>query len=134
MYFTKVYNNVTRQGQNAWSVNYTMVHFNPKPKYPVLTEAAEYIRSNGYVISDVMIKAKHRVTGTHVKSRYLQVNYVYNPDVAGIAPAPKSNWKSSDWNKMRLHKDPQKVAFVEKVKKENAVLHKKIIQGLGAYY
>jgi len=134
MHFAKVYSNTNSLAQDAWAINHIIIHFDEKPDKPVLSQACKYLKENNYVISDVMIGVAHRFTGKHVKERFLVVNYYYNPEAEGIIPVPKSNWTTSDWHKMRISKDPQKVAFIEKLKIDHTEMHEKIRQGLGDYY
>lgn len=125
----------TRGGpQDAWSINHIMVQFNPNNKYPIMSQAAEYIRSNDYVISDVMIAVRHLFTGKYVKRRYLNISYIFNPEAEGIGPVAKSDWASCDWHKMRINKDPKKKAYIEKLKKQGADMHERIRASLGKYY
>lgn len=134
MYYKEVKNNSSGQAQDAWSVNHSMIHFNPNAKKPIVKEASKYIRDRNFVISNVMIKVSHRFTGKQIKSRYLSISYMYNPEAEGVAPVETSEWKYSDWHKMRINKYPQKVAFIEKMKIEGAEMHKKILLGLGNNY
>ncbi|MCP3930460.1 MAG: hypothetical protein GY705_15315 [Bacteroidetes bacterium] len=120
--------------QDAWAINHTLVHFNPEPHKPIMNKAAEYIRSNGYIISSPMIKVSHRMTGAHNKRRYLVVSYFYNPEAYGIAPVEHTTWKYSDWHMMRVNHFPEKVEFIEMMKVEGAKMHERIKQGLGRYY
>lgn len=44
-----------------------------------------------------------------------------NPDVAGIDPGPRGTWQNSPWHPRLIAKDPQRVAYIEKVKAWDAV-------------
>jgi hypothetical protein len=44
-----------------------------------------------------------------------------NPDVAGIEPPAKGTWQNSPWHPRLLAKDPQRVAYLERVKTWDSV-------------
>ena len=134
LHYKVVKSNGSGQAQDAWAINHNMIHFSPNPKFAIMNKAAEYIRSNGYIISSPMVSVKHRMTGWRNKRRYLEVTYYYNPEAYGIAPAEQTSWKYSDWHMERVGQFSEKVAFIEKMKIEGAEMHERIKQGLGEYY
>ena len=121
--------NKPREAQDGWLINHLIVHFDPKKKYPILQKAADYIRSHGYIISHDMIQIYHRFTGKYVKRKYLVVSYHYNTEAEGFSPSAKRDWALSDWHILRINKDPKKVAYIEKLKKEHTIMHDKIREG-----
>jgi hypothetical protein len=44
-----------------------------------------------------------------------------NPEVAGLDPTPRSSWRDSPWQRDLLGKDPQRVAYIDKVKAWDSV-------------
>ncbi|MCP3933558.1 MAG: hypothetical protein GY705_31205 [Bacteroidetes bacterium] len=129
-----VKSNQRGEAQDAWGICHVLVHFSPEPKYPIMNKAAEYIRSNGYIISSPMIQVSHTMTGRYNKRRYLKVSYFYNPEAYGIAPVENTEWEYSDWHMMRVDHFPEKVVFIERMKVEGTKMHERIKQGLGKYY
>jgi hypothetical protein len=111
-------------------INNIVVNFNPKDNYSALNEAANYIKSHNYIISHDMIIAQHFLTGKHPhKKRHLSVSYIYNPEAIGFPPGQKSDWKTSDWNAMRVNTDPKKVAFITDLIKQHTLIHQQIKSG-----
>lgn len=42
-----------------------------------------------------------------------QLYYFFNPDIEGIAPAAAGEWKSSEWHRDRVGRDPARAAYLE---------------------
>ena len=128
-----VVNNENRSGeaQDGWYINHVITHFNPSEKYKVYRDAGAYIKEKGYRISSNMVSVTHRLTGRLQKEKYLNVRYCYNPEVEGITTKSSDHWSTSEWHVMRIDQSPEKVAFVEALKKEHIALHEKIKLGFG---
>lgn len=130
MHFVSAISNTDGEPQDGWYINNDPGHFSGKQEGAVLEQATDYIRSRGYVISHDMIRVSHRVTGKHPhKSRYLYVNYFYNPEADGFPAEPKSSWSLSAWNAMQVNKDPRKIAYIDNLIDEHTVIHDKIVAG-----
>ncbi len=128
-----VVNNENRSGeaQDGWYINHIISSFSPSEYYQVYRDASAYIKAKGYRISSNMVQVTHRLTGRFQKEKYLNVRYYYNPEAEGIPTASFDNWSTSDWHVMRIDQFPEKVAFVEALKKEHTALHEKIKLGFG---
>ena len=130
MHHTVLVGNTNGEAQDWWLVNNVVVNFNPKDNKLALNEAAAYIKSHNYIISHDMIKVEHFLSGKHPnKKRHLSVSYVYNPEAVGFPPGQKSEWKTSDWNAMRINEDPRKTAFIKELIEKHTVMHEKIKAG-----
>ncbi len=123
--------NRSGEAQDGWYINHVIASFNPSEKYKIYRDRAAYIKEKGYRISSNMIGVTHRLTGRFQKEKYLHVNYYYNPEAEGITTKSSDNWSTSEWHVMRIDQSPEKVAFVEALKKEHTALHEKIKLGFG---
>ena len=117
--------------QDGWCINHLMPHLNPQDKHPVVNKASKYIRDHNLVLPNVVIGVTHHLTGYRIKRRYLSVLYYYNPELEGFPQEEKSNWEYCEWHKNRIVQHPERVAFIETLKKKHAQLHEKIKKGFG---
>jgi len=124
-----VKNNARQRAQDCWLINHIRMSVNPKRA--ALKEAYNYLESNRFVLPKNMIQVFHRFTGKYKKSKFLTVSYYYNPEVEGFEPPTEANWSSSDWHPLQINKDPKKVKYIERLKKEGAIMHEKIREGFG---
>lgn len=120
---------VPGEEQEGWVVNNCIPEFVSDKKITI-QDAAAYIKSNGLVISNDMIKVSHFLTGKHPnKKRQLRVDYAYNPETAGFSPGQKSTWTTSDWNAVRINADSRKVEYVNELIKKHEIIHQQIKAG-----
>ena len=124
-----VKNNKHRGTQDCWLINHYRMYV--KPSRPALKEAYEYLTSNKYTLPKIMINSYHRFTGRYVNSKYLEVYYYFNPEVEGFEPPTITEWSTTSWNPLQINKYPKKVAYIERMKKECAILHDQIRDGFG---
>ncbi len=123
-------NGTPGEPQNSWYVSNTRIHFTPKKNVKVLAEAAEYIRSHGYVVSHDMLRGSHLLTGKRpFTERYLLVNYYYNPETDGFPPGPLSSRNTSQWNPMNVNTDQAKVDYITKIINKNSIIHRQLERG-----
>lgn len=89
-------------------------------------EYLQYLTDNKIDLRKLSIRSYHVITGKIFKSRYLRVEYYYNPETEGFDTKGEENWGTSNWHVARIASDPKKVAYVEKIKKQGEVFHDKI--------
>ena len=124
-----VKNNATGGAQDCWLINHIRMAVNPNR--PARKEAYNYFESNHILIPKNTIEVSHRFTGKYHKSKFLEVNYYYNPEVEGFEPPTEANWSTSDWHPLQIIKYPKKVEYIERLKKEGVIMHEKVREGFG---
>lgn len=123
-----VKNNEDLGAHDGWLINHFLVTIDPKSEGR-LQEAHNYFLSNKIIIPKLQIDTFHHFTGKYQKNKLLTVSYFINPEVEGFESQNESSWDSSEWHPLRIGNDPKKVAFIEKLKTEGAIMHEKIRAG-----
>lgn len=126
-----VKNNVTGGGHDSWLINHSLLSDLHPENLPALREAFDYLRSNQITMPNIMIRTVHHFTGKYQKNKYLDVVYLLNPEIEGFESLNETNWGTSEWHPLRIDNDPQKKAYIERLKEEGAIMHEKIRVGFG---
>ena len=50
------------------------------------------------------------------EDKYFRVTYQFNPEFVGFPPPERVKWSVNDWHRDRIHADPEKVAYVDRLK------------------
>ena len=124
-----VKNNENGGAQDGWLVNH--IRSSLDVKRTAQKEAFDYLVLNSYVIPKNVIQIFHHFTGKYKKNKYLDVGYFLNPEIEGFEPPSESDWNSSDWHPLQINKDNKKIEYIERLKKEGAIMHEKIRVGFG---
>jgi ankyrin repeat protein len=126
VHYIVVKNNTEGRAQDCWLINHYIMSMNASR--PAVKEAYDYFLSNKITIPKVLVQSFHHFTSAH-SSKYLEVAYFSNPEVEGFEPSIDSNWSTSEWHPLRINNDPKKMAYIERLKTEGAIIHEKIRQG-----
>lgn len=100
-------------------------------KYKSSFRFIDYLLSNNITIPKITIQTFHHFTGKYKKNKFLEVGYYLNPEIKGFEPLNESSWGTSDWHPLRIENDPKKKAYIERLKKDGAIMHEKIRVGFG---
>jgi hypothetical protein len=73
----------------------------------------QYLVAKGASLPSTVLDIHHHVAN---RNNLMVVRYAFDPAVAGIKPVPETTWALSEWHKSLIGKDPEKVAFVERMK------------------
>ena len=125
----EVKNNSRGGAQDCWAINHFKTSVNPKN--PAIKEAFKYLVSNKISMPTIMITTYHRFTGKHTKSKMMNMLYYVNPEAEGFDAPTMADWSTSDWHLLQINKYPKKVEYIERLKKEGAIMHEKIREGFG---
>lgn len=124
IHFVKVNSNTEGHPQDWWIINHIRFFINPEGES--YRQAHEYIVQNKVYVPKIAILRLHQFTGNVQKSKCVSVEYIFNPEVEGFAPSEDSNWSTCDWNHMKIKDFPDKVAYIEKIRKEGEAVHEKL--------
>ncbi len=122
--------NKRSEARDGWVINHIRMGFNAKDTKPE-KEAYKYLIDNKMIMPGNFIKSYHVFSGKYNKKKYLSYSIYINPEVDGFDPPKDAAWGSSDWHILKISNDPKKVAYIENLKKEGAVFHKKLREAFG---
>ncbi len=125
----EVKNNNYQGAQDCWIINH--IKMSVDPKHPAIQEAFDYLLLNKISVPTIAILTYHRFTGKYTNSKFMTVWHYVNPEVEGFDPPTMADWSTSDWHPLQIHKYPKKVEYIERLKKEGAIMHEKIREGFG---
>lgn len=80
----------------------------------------DYIEMNAYLRErKIAVPTNFAIVGYEYgdMNKWLQVRYRFNPDLDGIAPTKNAEWSVSDWHRDRIHHHPDKLRYMERLKK-----------------
>lgn len=108
-----VNSNFKGREQDCWGVNHLYMSPNPKSA-PEIKQAWEYIIDHKLKFPTTMISAQYRLAS---EMKMLNVMYAFNPEIEGISPAKNPRWLDSDWHRARINFHPDRLEYVETIKK-----------------
>ena len=78
--------------------------------------APEWLRAAWIELDRQHIKVPEPFFGVYIwrfgpGSHFVHVEYLFNPEVDGIAPSRSADWRSNGWHRNVIHSDPQKVKY-----------------------
>lgn len=123
--YVSIKSNTRSEGLDLWLVNHYIMSFKPGQR-KASQEFMQYLIDNKISKPKLMIRSYHLISGKMLRSRYLRVEYYYNPAIEGFDTSREDNWGNSSWHIMNIAFDPKKVAYVENIKRQGEVLHGKI--------
>lgn len=104
--------NVDGGAQDCWGVNhFRMTLTGDVPHY--LDQARQYLVNNKIKSPLNAINVSYRFGD---KSYFVDASYLFNPEAEGFAPPQIAEWSTSDWHRDRVYMDPDKVAYIDKMK------------------
>jgi hypothetical protein len=86
----------------------------------------DYVEKNDLELPVTMIAVQYLRSG---RGRFMSLNYYFNPELEGIAPPERAEWRTSDWHRDRYSHDPKKKAYIEKLIKWGAEWHARVDRG-----
>lgn len=108
-----VNSNFENREQDCWGVNHLYMSPNTKSA-PEIKQAWEYIIDHKLKFPTTMISVRYRLAST---TKMLNVMYAFNPEIEGISPATSPKWSESGWHRARINFHPDRLKYVEKIKK-----------------
>lgn len=127
LYHVVVKSNTTGEPLDFWYVSHYIMSVTPKRE--AVKQFFEYCKVNSITMPKLFIRSRHTLTGVGMKHKYLNVEYYYNPDVEGFDTSKEDNWGTSSWHYLRIKDDPKKVSYMEKIKRDNEMMHEKLRDG-----
>lgn len=127
--YVNAYKNVPLGHHDCWLINHYRLSFSAKNE--ATKQAHNYLKDRNIITPNYMIQSWHFLTGKYGGSKYAVVHYFYNPEYEGFDPAPPGDWATSPWHVLHINSDPNKVKYIEKIKKEGESLHNKFRVGFG---
>ncbi|MBU2054186.1 MAG: hypothetical protein KJ936_03220 [Proteobacteria bacterium] len=124
-HYVSIKSNTRTERLDLWLVNHYIFSFTPGQR-DASKEFLQYLIDNKISVPKLMVRSYHIITGKMLRSRYLRVEYYYNPEIEGFDLSREDNWGTSSWHIMKIASDPKKVAYVENVKKQGEIFHGKI--------
>lgn len=99
---------------NCWGIDHRPMTFYGKVPRHMLA-LRDFVEANGLELPVTMLVVEYRrVDGG--PNRF-SLNYYFNPDLEGIAPPSQLDWRTSEWHRDFAFRDPQKKAYIEKLKR-----------------
>lgn len=118
--------NKKQEAIDGWFINHKRYSSPNEKASNANKQSFKHIIDNKLVMPGNLIMARHIFTGPNKQSKYLTYTIHFNPETRGFAPPANAEWSSSDWNILKINNDPKKVAFVDKIKEEQAIFHEKL--------
>jgi len=104
--------------QQCWHVNHNVnmsITWNNKDQTNSLIKSAMgELEIRQVKTPDTFLSAFYRVAS---KTGYLEAVYFFSPEADGIPEHPVSRWDESDWHMDYINRFPEKVAYVDRLKK-----------------
>lgn len=127
-----VKNNAEGGAHDGWLIDHSPLGISIDPNSNDRhREAYDYLLLNKITTPKFSIQTYHHFTGKYQKNKYLNVSYFIIPEGEGFETPSGSDWNTSEWHPLRIGNDPKKVAFIERLKTEGAIMHEKIRAGFG---
>ncbi len=111
--------------QDCWGINHWPMTFSGNvPKH--LLALRDYVEVNGLVLPSTMIAVHYRRGGN---GKFFSLNYYFNPELEGIPPPERVEWRTSDWHRDLAFRDPKKKAYLAKLIKWGEARHAQVDRG-----
>ena len=95
---------------DCWGIHHSLLS---KRKYPPKNQTIDYIVGRGLRVPLTLMTVRfQRAT----EDKYFRVSYQFNPEFVGFPPPERVKWSINDWHRDRIHADPEKVAYVNRLK------------------
>ena len=111
---------------NCWGIDHRSMTFSGKAPNHMLA-LRDYIETNRLVLPVTMLAVAYRRRDGGPNK--FSLDYYFNPELEGFAPPQQVEWRTSDWHRDRAFYDPQKKAYVEKLKKWGDSWEKQVDKG-----
>lgn len=113
--------------QDCWGIDHWPTTFyGTLPEH--ILQLRDHVEANGLKMPETMITVEYR-RGVS-KTRYVSLSYYFNPELEGFSPPREVDWRTSDWHRDRMYRDPKKKAYIEKLKAWGASWKEQVEAGL----
>lgn len=123
--------NAKERPLDGWSINHIRYSAPGSKASEANKQAFQHIVDQKLVLPGNFIRIRHFFAGAVNTSKFLGYSLFLNPEAEGISPPTNSEWASSDWNIVKINGHPEKVEYIENLKKEGAVFHQKLRVAFG---
>lgn len=110
MHFIKKFANYDSREQDCYWVNHLRMTISDPNKADL--QARRYLESQGIRFPGAMLSAGYRFAD---RGRYMEFNYVFNPELSGFPPAKRIDWNVSDWHPDNIIVDKKRKAYIQSV-------------------
>ena len=117
LHFVEVISNTARGDQECWWVNHWRMSRTGNQATEHWEESRKYIAERGIEAPIDMVAASFRFADD---TRFLTVNYFFNPATSGFETRKNTEWRPADWRNSEWHPDrvrgvPGKEAYIDKI-------------------
>ena len=95
---------------DCWAINHQL--FSSR-KRVAKKQTIDYLVARKVKVPLTLISVEYRRTD---RDKYVWCSYLFNPEHEGFAPPERVKWSVNDWHRDRIGSDPQKVAYIERLK------------------
>ena len=95
---------------DCWGVHHSLL---TKRKYPPKRQTIDYLVERNFRVPLTLMAVQFRRA---TEDKYFRVGYLFNPEFIGFPPPERVKWSVNDWHRDRIHTDPEKVAYVDRLK------------------
>jgi hypothetical protein len=110
--YVKTLSNEELGRQDCWSIDHNPSTQSERETPPIIRAAIGELARRGVKYPPVLISASFRLAD---RQSFLHAVYSFNPEIDGIASKP-APWDESDWHRNAIHRYPEKIAYVEKLR------------------
>lgn len=110
MHFIKKFANYDGREQDCYWVNHWRMAVGDPNKADLQTR--RYLESQGVRLPGAMLSAGYRFAD---RGRYMELDYLFNPELAGFPPARRTDWNVSDWHPDNIIADENRKAYIQSV-------------------
>ena len=96
---------------DCWALDHRTM--TAKSNRKAVMQLFDYLKRLKIEMPITMVAVKYRKTDN---SKQVSLNYYFNPEVEGFSPPKQASWRANDWHRDRIYLDPEKVAYVDRLK------------------
>ena len=96
---------------DCWALNHRTM--TSKTTRQAVVQLRDYLKRRKIEMPITMIVVQYRKTDN---SKQVSLNYYFNPEFEGFSPPKQASWRANDWHRDRIYLDPEKVAYVDRLK------------------
>jgi len=111
LYLNRV-TNVAGKMQDCWGINHYAFK-RSDDMAPHMKQAENFIVSRKIEAPVISVGVNFEIAD---RGYFLEALYLFNPEDGGFGRPKPSEWLASDWHRDRVYMDPDKVAYIDKLK------------------
>ena len=112
-------------GEECWFINHQIMTRTSRAS-KLQADALDYMHAHHMRLPNTTVYTGYRIAD---ERDYLTVRYHFNPEAEGFVPDQGGGWRTSDWHRDRIDRDPRRVAYIDARKKWSADWLRKVRAG-----